>query len=181
MSNLAAYSKVFAACDCGLLRSWRCGKLVVAIAATFTLLGAFVAEQAFGEFSPGSADDPNPLVAVSLSAPATTIDTGESLQLTVTVEFFDGTVEDRTSAASGTTYSAIDGVATVDADGLALGLLPGEATILAQISSGHIGELSITVLEIDTDGDGMPDHFETANGLNPSDPADGLSPLAVSK
>lgn len=59
-----------------------------------------------------------------------------------------------------------DGVATYTGSGNASGI------INTQDDCGGWPELTSTAAPTDTDGDGMPDEWETANGLNPNDASD---------
>jgi hypothetical protein len=53
-------------------------------------------------------------------------------------------------------------------------LITTEADLTAEgVSNGGFGTLAPGTPPLDTDGDGMPDAWETANGLDPQDPADG--------
>ena len=78
-----------------------------------------------------------------------------------------------TAASNGTTYGTSNSaVATVDANGLVTAVGPGSVIITAR-NDGVVGTLQLTSFGLlDSDGDGMPDVYEIANGLNPFDPTD---------
>ena len=66
-----------------------------------------------------------------------------------------------------------DGVASCIVSGIGKGLINSQDDIT--YADGFTGFPKLNSLEApaDTDGDGMPDEWETANGLNPNDPDDG--------
>lgn len=66
-------------------------------------------------------------------------------------------------------YDAREGVATSGGKGLVNS--QDEAICIDGTSGWPV--LNSTEAPVDTDGDGMPDEWETANGLDPNDPADG--------
>ncbi|MDY7093754.1 MAG: Ig-like domain-containing protein [Acidobacteriota bacterium] len=122
-------------------------------------------------------DAPEPVPAeLELSAPTTLLTAvGASAQLTATVTFPDSSTADVTAAAAGTAYTTSNAaVATVDDDGLVTALTSGNVLI----SATHEGTLALLMIQAlvsaDSDGDGLPDDYEIANGLDPSNPADAL-------
>jgi hypothetical protein len=52
-------------------------------------------------------------------------------------------------------------------------LLDSQADLAAKVGGGGFGELHGGTARVDSDGDGMPDAWETAHGLDPHDGADG--------
>jgi hypothetical protein len=106
---------------------------------------------------------------LTLTAPATKIDAlGSTLQLTSTITYSNATTADATQFVKGTNYiSSNPAIATVSEDGLVTAIAPGGVNI----SATNEGTLALLHLQVtgytDTDGDGMPDEWETANGFNP--------------
>ena len=66
-----------------------------------------------------------------------------------------------------------DGVASCIVKGIGKGLINSQDDITYADGSTGFPTLNSLEAKADTDGDGMPDEWETANGLNPNDPEDG--------
>lgn len=71
-----------------------------------------------------------------------------------------------------------DGVATYTGDKNSKGEALAPGFINTQDDCGGWPELASTTAPTDTDGDGMPDDWETANGLDPNDATDGSTVCA---
>lgn len=98
---------------------------------------------------------------------------GNTVQLNITATYQDSSTRDVSSATSGVNYfSTNPAIATVSSDGLVTAVSNG----FALISIRKDGVLVTHGVQVNTsgdlDGDGLPDDFETTNGLNPGDPVD---------
>ena len=119
--------------------------------------------------------DPIPEFLI-VSAPTTQLTAvGETVQLMVEATFSNGTTDDVTDPENGTDYAMTNSaVATIDANGLVTAVMSGTVLVSAMIE-GALGLLQMqVVLGGDSDGDGIADDLEIANGLDPDDPIDGL-------
>ncbi len=98
---------------------------------------------------------------------------GSTLQLQTQLFYSTGQVYDGTGSSNGTTYfSSNTAVATVSAEGLVTAVGPG-TVVITSVYDGLVSTVQLTSFSsLDSDGDGMPDAWEIANGLNPYDPTD---------
>ncbi len=112
-------------------------------------------------------------VAVS-PANASLTAAGESLQLTVTATYPSGATSDVTAADTGTNYTTSNpAIATISADGLVTAVASGTALIQAtNDGTAGIAAVVVTLSSSDTDGDGIADDVELANGLDPNNRTD---------
>lgn len=111
--------------------------------------------------------------SLTLSAPNTTLTTaGETVQVTGTARFPDGSTQDVSAGSTGTNYVIRNPmVATISPNGLVTAVTSG-TVIVSATQEGALGllRMQVTLSGGDTDRDGIPDDIETANGLNPNDP-----------
>jgi hypothetical protein len=100
---------------------------------------------------------------------------GADFQLTLTATLSDDSTLDVTNATSGVNYSVTSAtVASVSSNGLFSATGNGTALIIARLDGTLTSRVFTVATTGDLDGDGLPDDYETQNGLNPNDPIDAL-------
>lgn len=112
--------------------------------------------------------------ALRLESPRTVLTSiGESVQLSATASYPDGSTADVTASTAGTDYRTSNpAVATVGPEGLVRAVASG-VVLLSAVNEGALGVLRLQVtLSGDSDGDGLPDEWEVAHSLDPNDPGD---------
>ena len=94
-------------------------------------------------------------------------------RIRVFANYADGSREDVTRVSSGINYTVSNpDLATIDPNGILQGLNSGRVLVTAR-KDGTSASLSVTIVTTgDSDEDGIPDDFETANGMDPNDPID---------
>ncbi len=116
-------------------------------------------------------------IKISVSAPSPHLTaTGQTVQLSVAATFADASTQNFSAGTTGTIYQTTNSkVATVSADGLVTAVSSGRALVTA-LNEAILGAVLIDVsMGGDSDGDGIPDDIELANGLDPNNPADALA------
>lgn len=97
----------------------------------------------------------------------------QNYQLAVTAVYPGGLMDDVTAALSGTNYTSSNSAkVSVSANGLLTALGSGNSLITANKDGVVATRLIKVSFTGDQDGDGLPDDYETDNGLDPTDPAD---------
>jgi hypothetical protein len=117
--------------------------------------------------------DPVPIpTSLTLTAPGGSLSSaGQQMQLSAAATYPDGATADLTAGSTGTGYqSSNPAVASVDGNGVVTANLSGTVVISA-LNEGVLAIAQVqVVLSGSTVGDGIPDDWKVAHGLDPNDP-----------
>lgn len=110
---------------------------------------------------------------ITNAAPVLLDSIGKTLTLGVEARYPDNSVQDVTAGENGTNYSVTNSrVITIDDNGTLTAVGSGSALVVAR-KDGAVAVATVNVITGgDSDGDGIPDEIEIANGLDPNDPVD---------
>lgn len=116
---------------------------------------------------------PQPVSLAVTSTKSSLASKGETAQLTAVLSFPDGSTTNANTPEMGTLWSSSNtNIAMVTSNGLITAISRGNVMFSA-LNEGIMGSITINVvIPDDSDGDGIPDEWEIANGLNPNNPAD---------
>ncbi|MCH9663957.1 MAG: Ig-like domain-containing protein [Gammaproteobacteria bacterium] len=122
-------------------------------------------------------DDAGPVpISLEFKTPGDiTLNGADTYQLTVLAAYSDGTFSEPLNAADGVNFvSSTPTTVEIGGTGLLKPISSGNALIIVRLE-GVLAFRSVRViLGGDSDGDGLDDSYELANGLDPSDPADAM-------
>ncbi len=119
-------------------------------------------------------DNPAPVpasLALTAGGPTNLTSQGQTVQLAAVATLPDGTTADVTAPAAGTDFkSSNPAIVSVDAGGLVTARASGVA-IVSAVNEGSLAAVRFQVtLSGSTVGDGIPDDWKVAHGLDPNDP-----------
>jgi len=110
--------------------------------------------------------------SLTLTAPSSSLGSqGQTVQLTALAAYANGTTTDVTASGLGTDYRTSNAaIATVGSGGLVVAQASG-VVIISATNEGALGVVQLqVVLSGSSVGDGIPDDWKIAHGLDPHDP-----------